>query len=181
MKRSVRILSGVIAFLAVLFGVCMLLTLIGWPVSPERLQELIDGSRRMPTVLFAVLSALLICAGGVFVLYGLIKGRLNRRTSALLEKTALGETAVSFASLAQIAEQTVIRRPDVGSCKIKVYAIGSSVRIDVRVVTSPTSSLLELTHTLQDEIAASIAQFCGTPIGTVDVTVDQTDAPRRKS
>ncbi len=175
MKQAVRILSGILAFFTVVFGVGLFLTVIGWPVSPERMQELIYGLRRMPAALFAALSALIICAIGVFMLYGLICRRSDRKTSAPLEKNELGETSVSFTTLAQIAERTVKARSDVKSAKVKVGGIGSSVRIDVRAVTAPTVSLLELTHSLQSEIAEAITGICGVPIGTIDVTVDQTD------
>lgn len=180
MKRAVRILSGIFAFSAILSGTWLILMLIGWPVSPERLKELVEGMRRMPTVLFAIAFALLFGAAGVFVLYGMIREKINRRTSALLEKNALGETAVSFQSLALIAERTVKQRSDVSACKTKVYAIGNSIRIDVRVVSSPTVSLLELTHALQDMINAAITEICGKPVGLVDVTVDQTDISPKK-
>ena len=105
---------------------------------------------------------------------------MSRRTSALLEKNALGETYVSFSTLAKIAERTAKSRSEVKSCKTKVRAIGSSVKIEVRVVTAPTVSLLEMTHSLQDEIDAAILSFCGTKVGSVDVTVDQTDSSPRK-
>ncbi len=181
MKKAVRILSGVLAFLTVVFGVCMLLVLIGWPVSPERMQELIIQLRQMPTVLIMIGAALLLGASGVIVLYGLISEGLNRRTSALLEKNAYGETAVSFDSLAQIAERAVKNNREVNSCKVKVRAIGSSVRIDVRAATSPTVSLVELTRTLQEEVTARITEVCGTSVGLVDVTVDQTDTAHKRA
>ena len=180
MKKTVKILSGVFAFLTVVFGICVLLLLIGWPVSPEHLQEMILNMRRMPAVLIVIGAALILSAGGVFVLYGLIRERVNRRTSALLEQNSLGETAVSFDSLAQIAERVVKGRKEVSSCKTKVYAIGSSIRIDVRVAAAPTASLVEMTRSLQNEISAMIETVCGTPIGLVDVTIDQTDAAQKR-
>lgn len=181
MKQAVRIISGVLAFLAILSGTCLLLTAIGWPVSPERMQELIVGMRRMPAVLFTVLFALVLGAAGVFVLYGMIREHSTRRTTALLEQNALGETAVSFASLAQIAERAVKGRSDVSACKTKVYAVGNSIRIDVRVVSSPTVSLMELTHDLQERISTSVTEICGTPVGLVDVTVDQAEPAPKKA
>jgi hypothetical protein len=181
MKKAVRILSGVFAFLAVVFGICMLLTLIGWPISPEHAQELIIKLRQMPTVLIVIGVALVLSAGGVFVLYGLISERLNRRTAALLEKNAICETAVSFETLAQIAERAAKNRNEVSSCKTKVYAVGNSVRIDVRVVTSPTVSLVKMTRTLQNEVSTMIEEICGTSVGLVDVTVDQTDAAQKRA
>lgn len=175
MKLAVRILSGILAFLTLVFGVCLLLTAIGWPVSTERIQTLAGSLRRMPQVLFLVLSAFALIAIAVLILYGMIGEHFNRKTSALLEKNALGETRVSFTTLSQIAERTVKRRSDISSCKTKVHAIGNSVRIEVRVVSSPTVSLLELTHALQDSIASALSEYCGTTVGTVDVTVDQAD------
>ena len=101
--------------------------------------------------------------------------------AALLEKNTLGETAVSYTALSQIVDRTVKNRIDVKSFKTKVYAIGSSVRIDVRAVTSPTVSLLELTHSLQNEIHAAITALCGMPIGSIDVTVDQAELPPKRN
>ena len=180
MKTAIRILSGILAFFALVIGVSLLLTAIGWPVSTERFQELIAGVRQMPTVLFVVLSAFVSIAIGVIVLYGMIGEGFTRRTSALLEKNALGETYVSYRTLEQIAETAAKNRSEVKSCKTKVHAIGNNVRIEVRVVTAPTVSLLEMTHTLQDEINASILAFCGTAVGSVDVTVDQAVVPPKK-
>jgi hypothetical protein len=176
MKQAVRILSGFLAFFAVVCGVCLLLTAIGWPVSSARMQEIVEGLRRFPSVLFLILAAVVLCAIGTLVLYGLIFARVNRRTSALIEKNGLGETAVSFAALAQTAERVAKAHRDVRSCRTKAYAIGNSVKIEVRVVTAPTVSLLEITHALQDTVAAALNDLCGTEIGTVDVTVDQTEA-----
>lgn len=181
MKRTVGILSGILAFAAVMSGVILLLAAIGWPITAEGLQTMIAGSRRMPAVLFLILFALVCIAIGVIVLYGMIWNRLNRRTTALLEKNALGETAVSFAALSQIVDRTLKNRTDVKSSKTRVYAIGSSVRIEVRAVTSPTVSLLELTHSLQDEIHAAIVAFCGVSIGSIDVTVDQAELPPKRN
>ena len=181
MKRTVRILSGILAFLAVVFGVSLLLTAIGWPVSAERFRELIVELRQMPTVLFLVLFDFACIAIGVIVLYGIIGERLNRRTSALLERNTLGETYVSFRTLEQIAESTAKKRSEVKSCKAKVRTVGSNIRIDVRAVTAPTVSLLEMTHALQDEINAAILAFCGTVIGSVDVTIDQAEISPKKS
>jgi hypothetical protein len=176
MKQAVRILSGFLAFLAVVCSVCLLLIAIGWPISSTRIQEIIDGLRHFPSVLIMMIAALVLCAIGTFVLYGLIAARLNRRTSALIEKNDLGETAVSFTALSQTAERVAKAHRDVRSCKAKAYAVGNSVRIDVHAVTAPTVSLLEITHALQDTIAAALKDLCGTEVGTVDVTVDQTDA-----
>ena len=117
---------------------------------------------------------------GILILYGMIGNHFNRRTSALLEKNALGETQVSFATLAQIADRILKDRNDVKSSKTKVYAVGNSIRIDVRAVTAPTVSLLELTHTLQDEIRTAIREICGTEVGSVNVTVDQTEIPPKR-
>lgn len=181
MKRTVGILSGILAFAAVVSGVILLLAAIGWPITTEGLQTMIAGSRRMPAVLFLILFALVCIAIGVIVLYGMIWNRLNRRTTALLEKNALGETAVSFAALSQIVDRTLKNRTDVKSSKTRVYAIGSSVRIEVRAVTSPTVSLLELTHSLQDEIHAAIVALCGVSIGSIDVTVDQAELPPKRN
>ena len=181
MKRTVGILSGILAFAAVVSGVILLLAAIGWPITTEGLQTMIAGSRRMPAVLFLILFALVCIAIGVIVLYGMIWNRLNRRTTALLEKNALGETAVSFAALSQIVDRTLKNRTDVKSTKTRVYAIGSSVRIEVRAVTSPTVSLLELTHSLQDEIHAAIVALCGVSIGSIDVTVDQAELPPKRN
>lgn len=180
MKRAVGILSGVLAFAAVLFGIVLLLVAIGWPITTDGLQEMIVGSRRMPAVLLLVLIALICIALGVIILYGMIGNRLKRRTTALLEKNALGETAVSFAALSQIVDRTLKNRKDVKSSKTRVFAIGSSVRIEVRAVTSPTVSLLELTHSLQDEIHAAIVALCGVSIGSIDVTVDQAEFPPKR-
>ena len=176
MKQAVRILSGFLAFLAVVCGVCLLLTAIGWPVSPAKVQEIVDGLRQFPNVLFLIIAAIVLCAVGTFVLYGLVFARVNRRTSALIEKTALGEAAVSFSALAQTAERVAKTHHDVRSCRAKAYAIGNSVRIEVRVITAPSVSLIEITRALQETVAAALRDLCGTEIGTVDVTVDQTDA-----
>ena len=181
MKRAVGILSGILAVAAILFGIVLLLMAIGWPITTDGLQRMIDGSRQMPSVLFLVLIALVCIAIGVIVLYGMIGNRLNRRTAALLEKNALGETAVSFAALSQIVDRTLKNRTDVKSSKTRVYAIGSSVRIEVRAVTSPTVSLLELTQSLQDEIHAAIVALCGVSIGSIDVTVDQAELPPKRN
>ena len=180
MKRAVGILSGILAVAAILSGIVLLLAAIGWPITTEGLQTMIEKSRRMPSVLFLVLIAFVCIAIGVIVLYGMIVNRLNRRTSALLEKNALGQTAVSFAALSQLVDRTLKNRKDVKSFRTKVYAIGGSVRIDVRAVTSPTASLLELTHSLQDEIHAAIVALCGVPIGSIDVTVDQAELPPKR-
>ncbi|MBQ5991258.1 MAG: hypothetical protein IJL62_01780 [Clostridia bacterium] len=102
------------------------------------------------------------------------------RKSALLEKTAFGDTYISFSTLAEIAERTAKSRSEVKSCKTKVRAVGNSVKIDVRIVTAPTVSLLEMTHTLRDEINAAIVSLCGAPVGSVDVTVDQAENPPKK-
>lgn len=181
MKRAVWILSGVLACAAVLLGIVLLLTAIGWPITAERLQTLIAKCRQMPALLLLVFIAFVCIAIGIIILYGMIGNRLNRRTSALLEKNALGETAVSFTALSQIVECTLKNRPDVKSFKTKVYAIGSSIRIEVRAVTFPTVSLLELTHSLQEEIHAAIAALCGVPIGSIDVTVDQAELPPKRT
>ena len=181
MNRTVGILSGILAFLTIMFGTGLLLLAIGWPVTPERLQVMAFEVRRMPAVLFLVLAALICMSIGVIVLYGMIWNRLNRRTSALLEKNALGETVVSFTALKEIAEQTLKNRSDVTKYKTKVYAAGSSIRIEVRAITSPTVSLLELTHSLQEEIGTSIRTICGTEVGSIDVTVDQAELPPRRT
>ena len=175
MKRWVGILSGLLAAAACALCFAVLLVVIGWPVGEARMLEWLTAVRRMPNALFAVLAALAIGAAGVFALYGLFSARFQKRTSAPIERTALGETSVSFEALAALSDRTVKKRNDVKSCKTKVTAIGDDIRISVRVVTTPTVSLLVLTHALQDEIAACIRDVCGVPIGRVDVTVDQTD------
>lgn len=181
MKQAVRVFSVILAFLTVLFAVCLVLTMIGWPVSAERMQELVQSMQRMPTVLIVLSAAIVLGGIGVFVMYGLISERMHRRTSAMLEKNELGETAVSFSMLSEITDRAVKSRSDVSSCKTKVYAIGSSVRIEVRVVTAPTVSLVELTRALQNLIRSSIEETCGTAIGDVDVTVDQAELQPKKA
>ena len=181
MKKAVGIFSGILAFITLVFGICLILTAIGWPVSTERFQELIAELRKMPAVLLLLLSGLICIAMGTFILYGIIGDRMNRRTSALLERNTIGETFVSFSTLEQIAENTAKSFSEVKSCKTKIRAIGSSITISVRVVTAPTVSLLEMTHALQDKINASITELCGKAIGSVDVTIDQADIPPKKA
>lgn len=181
MKRVTKILSGILAFLTLVFGICMLLLAIGWPISTERMQQLIASLRRMPQILILILAAFALIAVAVLILYGMIGEQFTRRKSALLEKNALGETSVSFSTLSQIAEHAIKNRSDISSCRLKVYAVGNSVRIDARVVSSPAISLLELTHALQDTIASAISEYCGTAIGIINVTVDQAEIPPRQS
>jgi uncharacterized alkaline shock family protein YloU len=175
MKRTVWVLTGILAFSSIVFGACLLLLAIGWPVTPERFQVLAVEARRMPAVLILIFTALICMAIGIVILYGMIWNRMNRRTNVLLEKTALGETAVSFTALNEIVERTLKNRKDVKNGKVKVHAIGSSIRIEVHAVTAPTVSLYEITHSLQDEIHAAIQSICGVSIGTIDVTVDQAE------
>ena len=176
MKRVVRILSGLLAVLAIALVVCILLAVIGWPVSPERMAELFASARRMPNVLLTVSAALLLAAIGVFTLYALYAERFERPTAARIEQNAMGETSVSFAAIANLVNGVVKERPDVKDCKTSVTALGDQVMILVRVSTAPTVSLLELTYALQNEIKARVIEVCGAPIGVIDVRVDQTDA-----
>ncbi len=181
MKRTVKILSGLLAVLAVALAVCILLFVIGWPVAETRMQELLVSFRRLPTALLFVLAALLLGALGVLTLYGLFAEHYERRTSAAIERNALGETSVAYTALADLANQVVRRHAEVKNCRSKVKTIGDRVKIEVRVTTSPAVSLLALTHALQEEIAAQILAVCGVTIGSVDVTVDQTDEPEKPS
>lgn len=181
MKRTVKILSGLLAVLAVALCVGILLAVIGWPVSEARLTELLARCRQLPTVLLSILAALLLGALGVFTLYGLFTEHYMRRTSAPIEQNALGEASVSFAALEALANSTAKEHTEVKSCKTKITAIGDSIKIAVRVVTAPTVSLLELTHTLQDDISNRIRTVCGVSVGRVDVTVDQTDEEPKPS
>ena len=181
MKRTVKILSGLLAVLAVALCVVILLAVIGWPVSEPRMQELLTSVRRLPTVLLTLLAACGIGALGVFTLYGLFSDHIMRPTSASIAQSALGSAQISFDALTDIANATVRMHHDVKSSKTKVTAIGDQVKIAIRVVTSPTVSLLELTHTLQDDVASRIQEICGVSVGRVDVTVDQTDEPEKPS
>ena len=175
MKRTVKILSGLLAVLAVALAVCLLLAVFGWPVSESRMHELLTAFRRLPAALLSVLIALLLGALGVFTLYGLFTEHFERRTSAAIERNALGETSIAYAALAELANRVVRSHTEVRGSKAKVRAIGDRVWIEARVTTSPAVSLLELTRSLQSEIAAQILAICGVSIGRVDVTVDQTD------
>lgn len=177
MKRWVGILSGLLAAAACALCFWMLLVVIGWPIGEARLLGWLSTIRRMPYALFAVFAALLFGAIGVLVLYGLFRAKYEKRTSAPIERNALGETSVAFGALADLASSTVKARTDVRSCRTNVSAIGDEIRISLRVVTAPTDSLLELTHALQDAVAARIKEVCGVAVGRVDVTVDQTDEP----
>ena len=177
MKRWVGILSGLLAAAACALGFWILLVVIGWPVGEARLAEWLTGARRMPNALLLIAAALAIGAVGVLVLYGLFSARFAKRTSATIERSALGETSVSFAALEALSNRTAKANGDVRSCRTKVSAIGDDIRIEVRVVTAPTVSLLEITHSLQDAIAACIREVCGVAVGRIDVTVDQTDEP----
>ena len=114
------------------------------------------------------------------VQYSMIGKRINRRTSALLEKNSLGELYISFAALTQIVERAVKARSEVKSSKTRVHAIGNSVRIDVRAETSPTVSLPAITHALEDAVNAAILAACGTVVGKTDVTIDQTAGVTKK-
>ena len=179
MKRTVKILCGLLAALAVALSVCVLLIVIGWSVREVRMIEILAAIRRFPTALMSILAALLLGALGVFALYGLFSEHFMRRTSATIERNALGETSVSFTALADLANQIVRSHGEVKNSKTKVTANGNKIKIEVRVTTAPTISLLEFTHILQDQIAARILTVCGVPIGIVDVTVDQTDEPEK--
>ena len=177
MKRWVAILSGISGALACALSVTLLLITLGWPVKETAMHAWLGTVRVMPRALFTVLAALLIGALGVLTLYGLFSAHFTRRTSATLERSALGETAIAFSALEELINGTVRRRSEVKSVRTKITAVGDTVRMDVRVVTSPTGSLYQLTHALQEEIAAAVLSVCGVPIGQVDVTVDQTDEP----
>ena len=76
--------------------------------------------------------------------------------------------------------RSVPQRAEAKSKAVKQKS-GNDVKIEVRVVTAPTVSLLEMTHTLQDEIDAAILSFCGTKVGRVDVTVDQAEIPPKRT
>lgn len=175
MKRTVKILSGLLAVLAVALCVVILLAVIGWPVSEPRMQELLQKMRRLPAVLLTIAAAAAIGAVGVFALYGLFTEHIMRRTSATIDRNALGETSISFGALERLANTAALKHAEVRTSKTKVTAIGDSIRIAIRVVASPTVSLLELTHALQNETASYIRDVCGVSIGKIDVTVDQTE------
>jgi hypothetical protein len=181
MKRTVKILSGILAVSAIALSVCILLIVIGWPVSETRMLELLVSIRRLPTALLTVLCALLLCALGVFTLYGLFSAHYQKRTSATIERSETGETAISFTALAELANQVARSHPEVKNSKARVTAIGDKVKIAVSVTTSPVVSLIELTHALQSEIAARILAVCGVSVGDVDVTVDQTEEAKKPS
>ena len=166
--------------MSIVAAVCLLLMVIGWPVSAQRMQELASELHKMPTVLIIVIAALVLWGIGIIVLYGMIKERLHRRTAALLEKNEIGEAAVSFSALELIVQRAVKAGSDVVSCNTKVYAIGSNVKIDVRAVIAPTVSLVELTRALQELIRNAIKEACGVSVGEVDVTVDQAEIPPKK-
>ena len=87
---------------------------------------------------------------------------------------------MSFSALEQIVSRTLKAGNDVSSCKTKVYAIGGSVKIDVRAVIAPTASLVESTRALQERIRNAITDACGVPVGEVNVTVDQAEIPPKK-
>ena len=175
MKRWVGILSGLLGALSCACSFALLLIVIGWPVREAQMHAWLTTARTMPQALFLAAAALTLGALGVFVLYGLFFTRLNRRTSAPIERDALGETAIAFAAIEELCNRTAREKSDVKSCRTKVTAIGDDVRIDVHVVTAPTVSLLQLTHELQDLLAARIQAVCGAQVGQIDVTVDQTD------
>ena len=181
MKRTVKILCGVLAVLAVALSVMILLTVIGWPVNEPRMQELLHSIRRFPTVLLTIAAAIAIGTIGVFSLYGVFTEHMLRPTSAAIERIASGETSISFTALETLSSAVARKQPDVASCKTKVTAIGDSVRIAVHVVASPTVSLLELSHALQNDITSYIRDVCGVSVGKVDITIDQTDLPDRQS
>ena len=181
MKRTVKILCGLLAVLAVALAVCVLLVVIGWPVREARMTEILASIRRFPAALLTILAGLLLGALGVFALYGLFTEHFQKPTSATIDRNALGETSVSFAALADLANQTVRSHEEVKNSKTRVRASGDKVKIAVNVTTSPAVSLLTFTHMLQDEIASRILAVCGVPIGSVDVTVDQTDESEKPS
>ena len=106
---------------------------------------------------------------------------LFHKKTAVLDRTALGETAVSFYALGQLAERVAMSKKGVLSCKSRVYAVGNSVWIDVHAVTPPALSLIEITHTLENAIAAEFLAICGSTVGVIYVTVDQPEeTPNRK-
>lgn len=181
MNRAVKILSGVLAVLAIALCVGILLTVIGWPVGEPRMQELLLKIRRFPTVFLTLAVAFVIGAIGVFLLYELFAEHFTRKTAATIERNALGETGISFSALEHLVNSVVQKHADVRSSKTKITAIGDSVKITVRAVTSPTTSLLAMTHALQDEIAARIQAICGISVGKVDITIDQTEEPDTRS
>ena len=109
----------------------------------------------------------------------MIKEHFHHKTATVLEQNASGETAVAFSALKEFVVRIVKRRSEVTACKAKVYAVGNSVRIDVCAVTPPEVSLIEITHALENAIKAELFALCGVNIGVVDVTVDQTETPKK--
>ena len=182
MKRWVGILTGLLAVAACALSVILLLTVIGWPVRDNRMQEWLHAMRTMPLALLSVLIALVIGAVGALTLYGQFFARFSQRTNATIERNARGETAIAFSALCELCERAAKQHRGVKSCRSKITAIGDEIRISVRVVTAPAESLLALTHALQEEIAAHISDVCGVQIGRIDVTVDQTEesAPEKR-
>ncbi len=109
-----------------------------------------------------------------------MKTELFPKKTAVLSRTALGETAISFSALGQLAERAAMRQKGVRACKARAYAVGSGVWIDVHAETPPELSLVEITHALENAIAAELLQICGATVGTVYVTVDQPEkTPKR--
>ena len=107
MRRVVGFLSVFLAFLSIVAAVCLLLMVVGWPVSAQRMQELASELHRMPAVLIIVVAALMLWGIGIIVLYGKIKERLHRTSAAQLEKNEMGESSVSFSALEQIVQRAV--------------------------------------------------------------------------
>ena len=177
MKRWVGILSGLLAALSCALGTALLLYVIGWPVREAQMHAWLSTMRTMPYALLTVFFALLLGALGVLTLYGLFSARFEKRTSAPIQRNALGETSIAFTALAQLCEHTAQRQKGVRSCRTKIRTVGDEVWIAVHVITAPSESLLALTHALQEAIAAQIEATVGTKVGRIDVTVDQTDEP----
>ena len=107
------------------------------------------------------------------------KGFFSKKAT-VLDRTALGETAISFSALGQLAERAGMRQTGVRSCRARAYAVGDGVWIDVHAETPPELSLVGITHALENAIAAELLQICGSTVGTVYVTVDQPEeSPKR--
>lgn len=109
----------------------------------------------------------------------MIREHFHKNTAAVLENDARGETAVAFSALKDVVERVAKRRSEVTSCKARVYAVGNSVRVDVRAVTPIEVSLIEITHALESMIEEALLALCGTEIAVVNVSVDQTEAPKK--
>ncbi|MEW6447028.1 MAG: alkaline shock response membrane anchor protein AmaP [Bacillota bacterium] len=146
----------------------LILVLAGWQPALDLAKE--AGSPQRRELLYVAAVAFLIA--GFRLMIASVKVRRPQSRLALVDDNPLGQVQVALTAIESLVSKVVGNFPGVREVRPKVTQVPHGIAIQIKIVTTPSANIPELSHEIQQQVKNMVKDVTGITTNNVQVLVE---------